>query len=205
MLKPDPPAMDELVERDEFLLLYEAKNFAAWYHAASSGDKRRDRLLHDDLAGVLAGFDALNFEFAGPNRWLLRADFSHSGEPLLLRFKELSDGQRELILLYALRHFLLQEGRTVFLDEPDNYVSLAEIQPWLLSVTDAVDDGCGQLVLMSHHPEIFNQWAVAHGVVAEREATGPVRTRKFSSGAVGELTPAEAVARGWTVSSVGTP
>ncbi|HLJ11728.1 MAG TPA: AAA family ATPase [Planctomycetaceae bacterium] len=201
VLRPNPPGMLDLVERDDFLIAVDTRNFAAWYHMASSGDKRHDRQLHDDLVDVLPGFDALNFEAAGPNRWLLRADFSRSGEKVMLRFGELSDGQRALILLYAVARFLLPEGRTVLLDEPDNYVSLDEIQPWLLSVTDIVDGGSGQLVLVSHHPEIFNQWAESHGTVAERESCGPIRTRKFSSAPGVELLPAEAVARGWTGAS----
>jgi predicted ATPase len=198
VLRPNPPQMEDLVERDDFMLVVSAQNFAAWYHAASSGDKRRDRLLHDSLADILPGFDALNFESAGPNRWLLRADFSLPAEkPMPLRLAELSDGQRALILLYAVLYFLLHAGRTVFLDEPDNYLALEEIQPWLLSATDIVDGGAGQLVLVSHHPEIFNQWAVRHGLVAERDGCGPVRIRNYVTTPGSELTPAEAIARGW--------
>jgi ATPase subunit of ABC transporter with duplicated ATPase domains len=131
----------------------------------------------------------------------LRADFSRSAEPLKLRFLELSDGQRALILLYAVLYFLLQEGRTVFIDEPDNFVSLDEIQPWLLSATDMVDSGSGQLVVVSHHPEIFNQWAISHGLVTERDGCGPVRVRPYSPPAGLPLTPAESVARGWANSN----
>jgi predicted ATPase len=198
VLRPSPPQMEDLAERDDFLLLFDARNFAAWYHAASSGDKRRDRMLHDSLMKVLPGFDALNFEYAGPTRWLLRADFSHGGAKIMLSLKELSDGQRALIMLYAVLHFLLEEGRTVFLDEPDNFVSLEEIQPWLLTATDTVDDGSGQLVLVSHHPEVFNQWAASHGLVTQRDGCGPVRIRKFSTPPEIALTPAEAIARGWS-------
>lgn len=198
VLKPNPPAMQDLVEGDQFMLVGEATNFAAWYHAISAADKRRDRTLHDALVDVLPGFEALNFEPAGPNRWLLRADFRGNGQKLMLRFRELSDGQRALILLYSVLYFLLQEGRTVFLDEPDNFVALDEIQPWLLSATDIVDGGSGQLVLLSHHPEIFNQWAVSHGLVSEREGCGPVRIRNYTSAPGVDLTPAETVARGWS-------
>jgi predicted ATPase len=198
VLRPNPPAMQDLVEGDQFLLGADAANFAAWYHAISAADKRRDRTLHDTLVDVLPGFEALNFEPAGPNRWLLRADFRSNGQKLMLRFRELSDGQRALILLYSVLYFLLQEGRTVFLDEPDNFVALDEIQPWLFSATDLVDGGSGQLVLLSHHPEIFNQWAVGHGLVTERDGCGPVRIRKFAPPPGIDLTPAETIARGWS-------
>jgi hypothetical protein len=197
VVKPNPQQISDLVERDEFSLVADARNFSAWYHAASAADKRRDQLLHETLADVLPGFEALNFEFAGPGRWLLRADFAHAGGKLLLRFSELSDGQRALILLYTILHFLLAQGRTVFLDEPDNFVSLDEIQPWLLSATDVVDGGSGQLLLVSHHPEIFDQWAVGHGLVTERDGCGPVQIRKFAQTTDTALTPAEVIARGW--------
>lgn len=198
VLRPNPPAMQDLVEGDQFMLGADAANFAAWYHAISAADKRRDRTLHDDLMDVLPGFEALNFEPAGPNRWLLRADFRGNGQKLMLRFRELSDGQRALILLYSVLYFLLQEGRTVFMDEPDNFVALAEIQPWLLSATDVVDGGSGQLVLLSHHPKIFDQWAVSHGLVTERDGCGPVRIRRFTPLPGIDLTPAETIARGWS-------
>lgn len=198
VLRPSPPAMQDLVEGDQFMLVADAANFAAWYHAISAADKRRDRSLHDILVDMLPGFEALNFEPAGPNRWLLRADFQRNGQRVMLRFRELSDGQRALILLYSVLYFLLQEGRTVFLDEPDNFVALHEIQPWLLSATDMVDDGLGQLVLVSHHPEIFDQWAVSHGLVTERDGCGPVRIRRFAPIPGVDLTPAETIARGWS-------
>ena len=199
VVKPNPQQMADLLERDDFLLISDARNFAAWYHTASAVDKRRDQLLHNALIDVLPGFEALNFEPAGPGRWLLRADFAQAGEPIRLRLRELSDGQRSLILLYTVLHFLLGQGRTVFLDEPDNFISLDEIQPWLLAATDMVDSGDGQLVLVSHHPEIFNQWAANHGLVTERDGCGPVRIRPFAQ--TGGLLPAEAVARGWAVPS----
>lgn len=198
VLKPNPQQIASLVEKDEFFLMVDARNFASWYHAVSATDKRRDHFLHKTLTETIPGFEALNFEYAGPNRWFLRTDFAEAGRKVMLYFNELSDGQRSLILLYSMMHFLLDQGHTVFLDEPDNYISLDEVQPWLLSVTDRVDGGSGQLILVSHHPEIFNQWAVSHGLVAERDGCGPVRIRKYSQPADSELTPAELVARGWT-------
>jgi hypothetical protein len=197
VIKPDPQQITGLAERDDFILFVNASNYPAWYHAVSTADKRRDQLLHDTLADVLPGFEALNFEHAGPGRYWLRADFGGAARQLRLYFGELSDGQRALIILYSILHFLLGQGRTVFLDEPDNFVSLDEIQPWLLSATDMVDDGQGQLVLVSHHPEIFDEWAIGHGLVTERDGCGPVQIRKYSQASDTGLTPGESVARGW--------
>jgi ATPase subunit of ABC transporter with duplicated ATPase domains len=88
-------------------------------------------------------------------------------------------------------------GNTVVLDEPDNFVSLREIQPWLNAVSDAVEEGNGQILLISHHPELINQWAPNSGVRFVRDGIGPVRVEEFRGEPESALSPAELVARGW--------
>jgi hypothetical protein len=74
---------------------------------------------------------------------------------------------------------------------------LREIQPWLLAAEEAVDDSKGQLILISHHPEILNQWAQEYGLRFFREENGHVRTEKFKTDPDGLLQPSELIARGW--------
>ena len=103
-----------------------------------------------------------------------------------------------LIGLYMVLHFLIVKGHTVILDEPDNFVSLREIQPWLIAAEDAVTDNGGQLILISHHPEILNQWAHEYGVQFLREKNGQVAPPKpFATGYDDILQPSDVVARGW--------
>jgi ATPase subunit of ABC transporter with duplicated ATPase domains len=110
---------------------------------------------------------------------------------------ELSEGQRCLIALYMILHFLIAKGDTVFLDEPDNFISLREIQPWLLAAEDAVEESKGQLILISHHPEIMNYWAREYGLLFSREENGHVRAKPYREVADTGLDPAETIARGW--------
>ena len=63
------------------------------------------------------------------------------------RFDKLSDGQRALIVLYLLL-FAHDAGRTFFLDEPDNYITLPEMQPWLAEMEDGCGDTLPQTVLI---------------------------------------------------------
>jgi ATPase subunit of ABC transporter with duplicated ATPase domains len=88
-------------------------------------------------------------------------------------------------------------GHTVILDEPDNFVALREIQPWLSAVSDAIDESNGQVLIISHHPELMNQWAPDFGVQFVREGLGPVRVKEFSGKAYSTLVPSEIIARGW--------
>jgi hypothetical protein len=74
---------------------------------------------------------------------------------------------------------------------------LREIQPWLLAAEDAVQESEGQLILISHHPEILNYWAREFGLLFFREENGQVRTKPYSEVADTGLEPAETIARGW--------
>jgi AAA15 family ATPase/GTPase len=93
-------------------------------------------------------------------------------------------------------HFSIERGDTVFVDELDNFIALREIQPWLLSAEEAVEEHNGQLILVSHHPETLNQWARLYGLRFFREQNSQVRTAKFSPDET-NLQPSEVIARGW--------
>lgn len=109
---------------------------------------------------------------------------------------ELSEGQRCLLSLYMILHFRIERGDTVFIDEPDNFIALREIQPWLLAAEEAVDNHHGQLIIVSHHPETLNQWTRLKALRCFREQNGQVRTVKFLPDG-SELQPSEVIARGW--------
>jgi len=173
-------------------------DLADWYMRLALSDSHGMFKLRSSLQDVFDGLESLNFKstetgtgdltilFGGPDRKVLSFGLT-----------ELSEGQRCLISLYMILHFLIAKGCTVFLDEPDNFISLREIQPWLLDAAQAVDDNNGQLILISHHPEILDQWANTYGLRFFREENGHVRTEKFKSDYDGLLRPSELVARGW--------
>jgi len=117
--------------------------------------------------------------------------------PMPFDFSELSDGQRVLVALYALLFLLKDEGVSLFLDEPDNFVALRELQPWLTALTDACGDGLEQSVLISHHPEIIDHLALRSGRWFERDHNGPVRVSDQPTAQVEGLRVSESVARGW--------
>ncbi len=173
-------------------------NIASWYRYLVQEDPRQNADLLDSLRGAIDNFNYLELEAAGENFRLLAAEFASGSESATkFYFHELSDGQRCLICIYAIVHFLLAKGNTVILDEPDNFISLREIQPWLIAAEEAVERGHGQLLLISHHPELMNQWASRNGVLFSRERSGPVRVRDFRTLPESDLSPAELIARGW--------
>ncbi len=99
--------------------------------------------------------------------------------------------------LDVLLHCAVTQGRTLLIDEPDNFVALAEIQPWLLKLLDRVDEQNAQVILVSHHPELLNQLAGQGGVLLDRPNGGETRVLPFSPPDDSGLTPSEIIARGW--------
>ena len=194
----NPFAMGARAEDEDLVPNLHLSNMAAWYRHLVLSDPRQNACLLDSLRASMDGFSVLLLEPAGEKVRLLAAEFVHDGgEASKFLFNELSDGQRCLVSLYTILHFVLAKGSTVIFDEPDNFLSLREIQPWLMAVTDTVEDGRGQALLISHHPELINQWAPKSGVQFVREGSGPVRVEEFRGDPESSLPPSELVARGW--------
>ena len=137
---------------------------------------------------------------------MLKAAFhSRSSDQRLNRysFGQLSDGQRSLVALYSLLHLVeddrLAKGyrRSLFIDEPDNYVSLREVQPWLSQVVDACGETLEQAVIISHHPQTIDYLAGARGRWFSRDGEGPARVGNEPKFSCDGLSLSEAIARGW--------
>ena len=193
LLRPDPRAMSSRTDEEADELTPSMSNVASWLPTWMSQDVAGILGVTHSLQNALTDFLALQVSRSAPR---LEARFKlKDGTPFDLDFADLSDGQRQLCGLYIALHAFLQPGRLVIFDEPENYVTLREIQPWLQEVLDHSEFGQKSNVwFISHHPELLDQLAPQHGVVFFRDQ-GPVRTRPFS-GSDG-LTPSETMARGW--------
>ena len=193
-----PSAMDESADSEERVPDYEMENLAGWYRYLLQARPDENVRFLASMKNVLTGFQSLRFSSDEDGSRKLRADFSGPGDKRVnYAISELSEGQRCLLALYMILHFLIAQGDTVFIDEPDNFIALREIQPWLLAAEAALESSCGQLILISHHPEVLNQWASEYGLRLFREENGHVRTEKFKDDPSGELQPSELIARGW--------
>ena len=195
---PYPLEMDETADGEDETPEYDLSNLAPWYRHLLQVEPENNARFLAALKDTLTGFQSLRFSAVDDGVRKLRTHFdAPRKEGATYSISELSEGQRMLIGLYMILHFVIAKGQTVILDEPDNFVSLREIQPWLLSAEEAVGDSKGQLLLISHHPEVLNQWSQEHGIRFFREENGHVRTERFKTDYDGVLQPSEVIARGW--------
>ena len=183
---------------EDILLLRDARNFAGWYRNALL---ERQDLVPDftkAMEEVINGFRGIRLERVGLDTRALMVMFDGRESRFELRLDEVSDGERALIALYALTRLTAGQGYTIFLDEPDNYVALTELQPWLMELSDSCGETIPQAVICSHHPELIDYLGADHGVLLKSESSGLTKAERltnlhFQNG----LKLSEAIARGW--------
>ena len=195
----NPFSMRSQARREVFHPRTNLSDFARWYRHLMQEHPREVSELFNSLGQVLDGFRALELIQDGEVGRTLKVRFAtgHEGEPqksFQLGFRELSDGQRALIALYTLLHTIKGQATTLCLDEPGNFVALAEIQPLIFEFCDAAEENGPQVVFASHHPEIIDHPAIESKLLFRRDKGGPTRIEPLERTA---LPSSEVIARGW--------
>ena len=190
VLRPNVHSMLLESKSENQKLSLNMSNLTSWYRSLSQSQEFTD-VLRDSLKSVWSDLKYLEFENAGLSVKVMKLRF----EKVDLLFDQLSDGEKMLVGLYTVYSALkLGKINSVFIDEPDNFVSLQELQPWFLEISGLADER-HQIVLISHNGEILNVNTARNLFFARDSHSSPAR--------VGELKvpdgmlSSEALARGW--------
>jgi len=199
----DPRRMLSTTEGEDSIPAEDLSNYASWYRHLLQEAPNVSAALSGHLEEVIDGLQTMRLRSLGASARELEALIGPDrAEGQAYSLGELSDGQRALVGLYTLVAVLgeaatEQTPMTVCIDEPENYVALAELQPWMHEIEDIADGENAQVLIASHHPEFINHYAHTSATLFYREGGGPVRTRPFTAESDERLLPAEIVARGW--------
>jgi predicted ATPase len=195
------PQMITSVSKNENEMLFpNGSNFTSWYQfqllnqVQSFGSRITTTLQH-----VIPGLSGIRFIKSGKTERWLQLDFIDSVRKIPIPFdlEDLSEGQRALIVLYTLLCCSSEKPLTLFLDEPDNYIGLSELQPWLQSLVDACGNNVSQALIISHHPELYNYLGRDYGIWFDRSPIGPTRIVPPPDLSKWNLPLSELAARGW--------
>lgn len=192
-----PAAIRAESRGEEPTLTRDGANFAAWYRGKVQEQPDVVAEFMESAKQVIEGLQWMRLEAVGKDARALTLAFDYHGAQYKLNFDELSDGQRALIVLYAVLHFAGEDGYTLLLDEPDNFIALPELQPWLMALADSCGEAVAQAIVCSHHPEPIDYLGAEHGVLLDRDSTGPVKVRPIAERAGDALKLSEIIARGW--------
>jgi predicted ATPase len=197
LLRPSPHTMEKESKAEATRPALHLGNLTSWYRSLAQEQDWTDA-LRDSLREVWPDFKSFRLVDTGLNVKALQLRFENTAGPRggELFFYQLSDGEKGLIGLYMVQAALSTgAAQTVMIDEPDNYVGLPELQPWVLAMRELLDD-THQAILISHHPEILSNASEESGRYLWRDNhTSPTRIAPLK--VRGGLSPGEAVARGW--------
>jgi energy-coupling factor transporter ATP-binding protein EcfA2 len=167
-------------------------DYADWFDYLADENRREINQLENELKRVIKGFELFQFKKSGDAK-ILKLEFTNN---MLFRLDELSDGQRVMIALYTLLYCLPDEC-LLCIDEPENFLALPEIQPWLDSLYDRHEQTPLQAILISHHPRIINYLANNAGFWFSRPENNHVRIQKISDDEDAGLSIARLIELGW--------
>ena len=200
----DPHGMLGVSDREQETPDRQLHDLVSWLrHLSQEAVDTLPKLL-DSLKGILDGLQNFKLEKSSDTARTLKFEFAFEGvdrvnnpdTTYMLTTDRLSEGQRCLVALFSILHASIKADCSVFIDEPNNFVALEELQPWLVELHEkAYDSGC-QLGLISHHPQMANYLAANHGVVLSRDNGGPTRKNVFEWNQDEASSPAELIARG---------
>lgn len=184
---------------EDAILAKNGSNFACWYrHLVQENAELLSEYIHE-IQHVIDGFKSIRLEKAGVETRIMKIKFEHRDQSYELLLNELSDGQRVLLVLYAFIYFSTHHAQVIILDEPDNFMALSEIQPWLMALKDKLDEGLSQVIICSHHPELMNYLGKDAGILLNREKGGITTVKSIVELPLQEdvLPLSERFARGW--------
>ncbi|NES24847.1 MAG: AAA family ATPase [Symploca sp. SIO3E6] len=196
-----PHLMVDESHQEERRLSSKMENYVSWYRYLSE-DQGKVAELGNILRDVLDGFTSFKFERVSEQSWVLKLIFSTNINSNIMEYRlgELSDGQKTLVALYTMIHGTKAEDYTLCIDEPENFLALPEIQPWLIQLYDLCQEGKLQSLLISHHPELINYLLASPiGYWFERQSNAPVRVKPISTDIADNsgISVSELMARGW--------
>ena len=193
-LRTEAAAESPLLDRD-------AGNFADWFRHMLPEHPELISDLNNELTEVIGGgFSRMWLKKVSDEVRALMVDQvgAKTGVKYDLRIDEMSDGQRALVVLYGLIHLTRGQGYTLLIDEPENYIALREIQPWLMSLEDACGDTLPQVVIASHHPELIDHLGRENGILLQRGTSDEITARRLDTRETeGGVELSELFARGW--------
>jgi len=197
VLRVTPATMNGTAKSSDIVLERDGSNFAAWCRNLLADDPDNVQRARKGLQEVLDGFESIRMQQDGRSRVLVVKWRHPDGGTYELDFDVLSDGQKALITLYIVLHGIAPHASLLCLDEPDNFVSIREIQPFLVELNTISEDTGLQPLIISHTSEVIDYLGAERAILFERPDGAPTRVGQLVTKS--PLRLSQLMARGWHV------
>ncbi len=195
ILRLNPTMMSGAALSDETFLARDASNFGVFCRDLLTDAPHTVERAKEMLCEVLDGFEAMRMQQVGRSRVLVVRWRKPGKDAYEIDFDRLSDGQKVLIALYVILFGVAPRATVLCLDEPDNFVSIREIQPFLIELSNICDDTGLLPLVISHSSEVIDFYGAKRAVLFERPDGAPSRIGTLDTDSPLKLS--ELMARGW--------
>ena len=197
IVRINPYEMVSTINKANAKVKADFSNYAEWFAHLNEKNRKGVSVFEKAMRDILPGFDFFRIEQAGQAK-VLEVDFENTANKkdiISYYFNELSEGQKVLIALYALV-YCTPENSLICIDEPENFLALPEIQPWLNELREQCKERNIQALLISHHPSLINFLATYSGYWFSRQ-DNHTRIEKITKQDDDGLPMAQLIEMGW--------
>lgn len=144
----------------------------------------------------IKGLRRLRIEDFPSGYTVFMATFSHGGVEYDVDHESLSDGERTLLLLYAVAvgGIATERVTTLFVDGPELGLAPHALGPLCAALEGALREGGGQLIVASKHPAVLDAIAPRRALLFARPRGGPTVVRSVDEQVTGGLRVSEWIA-----------
>ena len=192
----NPFNLEPFSQHDQRFLAINGANFVSWLRYLSDEQPLAKLECEKRLAELVPGFQRFRFQAMGDRKGLVAVFAREDGENFELFLNQLSEGQRILAILYAILYGLTETASVLCFDEPENFISLQEVQPWLQGLRDLSEEHSRQVLVISHHPEVIDYLADDSGFRFDRPSGDIARVTPWIPDPEEIMKPSEILVRG---------
>lgn len=163
IISPFPRSFSTVSKTESVVLHREADNIIDWARWLLSSNPSLYVDMSDFLKTRMPDLEVFKFENLGKDDRCLTFTFADNSESTIqLDFSQLSDGEKIFFLVATV--IAAQKHNPTILclwDEPDNFISLVELDHMITSCRKAFDSSKskGQLILTSHNERVINNFS----------------------------------------------
>jgi predicted ATPase len=170
ILSPIPPLMTGNVNGATLHPNRHVDNFGEWLTGLLTDYPASYTLIDRYIKQVIPDFYDLQNEQIGKNARNITIQFGHEKNDFSIDFNQLSDGEKCFFLCaVVLAMNKNMESLFCFWDEPDNYLSISEIQHFIIELQRNFKTK-GQLLIASHHAQTIETFPPEHIIVLDRKS-----------------------------------
>lgn len=173
ILSPCPRYFNKLSRTESSTISKGAENIIDWARWLLSANPSLYTVMSDFLKFRMYDLDMFKFENAGSDDRRLLFFFKEDSDTKALDFYQLSDGEKIFFLAATVIAAQINNPNLLCLwDEPDNFISLVELDHFIISCRKAFEskNAQTQLIMTSHNAQVINNFSNHNIFVVKRSS-----------------------------------